>query len=218
MSMFNINKVDMNTQIRGYLENITLGIIGGLLTNVIAASIINNFIKNIVLFKQYKTIVTVIIVLIVPVFANYLFHRFNFNWSRRTLVSVTIVIILLESLFFTVLPSQEINIKQNYTLYPQYSKYFEGVPLRNTSHNKAWILDDSEFRVFKDELHILLKVEWEKEGKIPGLTRRNYQGYIYYQIDLACTLPQDKTEMTTKMISYSFRPGSGILSYNHRIY
>lgn len=47
---------------------------------------------------------------------------------------------------------------------------------------------------------------------MPGLQRK-YRGDIYYKIDLAYTLTQDKTEKTTKIIRYSFRPGSGILSY-----
>lgn len=145
--MLYFNKVDMNKHIRGDLKNIIFSIIAGLLTNFIAASIINNFIKSIVLFKQYQTIVTVIIVLIVPAFVNYLFHRFNLNWSRRTLVSLTVVIILLESVFFTVLPSQEININQSATVYQQYSKYFEGVDLKTTPYNQVWTLDDAQFGI-----------------------------------------------------------------------
>ena len=43
--------------------------------------------------------------------------------------------------------------------------------------------------------------------------RRNYGGYIYYQMDVSDSLLRGRTETTTKIINYSFRPARGVLSY-----
>lgn len=202
----------MNTQLRGYLENITLGIIASLLTNVIAALITNYFQTGAVAIKQYKTISTVIVVLVTPIFFNYLLHKLNINLSQIALVSWISIAMLLEAIFFSVIPTKEININQSVEPYPEYSKYFEGVDLKRTPYNQVWTLDDAKIGIFNNQLHILLKVEWERKEKMKGL-KRNYQGYIYYQIDMDYSLPTGKTKMKTKIISYSFRPGAGILSY-----
>ncbi|NEP42836.1 MAG: hypothetical protein F6K25_12485 [Okeania sp. SIO2G4] len=203
----------MNTQIRGYLENITLGIIAGILTNFITASIVNYFQTGAVAIKQYKTISTVIVVLVTPIFFNYFLQKLNISFSKIALVSWISITMLLEGILFSVIPTKEINInQQDVGLYPKYSKYFEGVDLKRTPYNKVWTLDDAKIGITKDKLHILLKVEWEKREKMKGL-KRNYQGDIYYQMDISDSLLTGQTEMKTKISSYSFRPGAGILSY-----
>ncbi|NEP78756.1 MAG: hypothetical protein F6K39_11620 [Okeania sp. SIO3B3] len=119
---------------------------------------------------------------------------------------------LLEAILFSVIPTKEININQSVEPYPKYSKYFEGIDLKRTPDRQFWILDDAKIGIFSNQLHILLKVEWEKSEKMKGL-KRNYQGHIYDRIDIDYSLPTGKTKMKTKIISYSFRPGAGILSY-----
>lgn len=202
----------MNTQLRGDLENITLGIIAGILTNFITALIVNYFQTGAIAIKQYKTISTVIVVLVTPIIFNYLLQKLNINLSQIALVSWISITMLLEAILFSVIPTKEINIKQFVELYPEYSKYFEGVDLKRTPYNQVWTLDDAKIGTIKNQLHILLKVEWEKKEKMKGL-KRNYQGHIYYQMDISDSLLTGKTEMKTKISSYSFRPGAGILSY-----
>ncbi|NEO55544.1 MAG: hypothetical protein F6K54_22205 [Okeania sp. SIO3B5] len=200
----------MSTQLRGYLENISLGIIAGILTNFITALIVNYFQPGVVAIKQYKTISTAIFILITPIIFNYLLQKLDIDWSKIALVSL-ISIMLLESIFFSAFPTKEININQYVTLYPEYSEYFEGVALKRTDYNKVWT-HDAKIGVLKNQLHILLQVEWKKEEKMKGL-RRNYGGYIYYQMDVSDSSLRGRTETTTKIINYSFRPARGILSY-----
>ncbi|NEP82369.1 MAG: hypothetical protein F6K17_21465 [Okeania sp. SIO3C4] len=118
---------------------------------------------------------------------------------------------LLESILFSAFPTKEININQSVTLYPKYSEYFEGVELKKTKYNQVKT-HDAKIGVLRNQLHILLQVEWKKEEKMKGL-RRNYGRYIYYQMDICDSPFTEETEMTTKIINYSFRPARGILSY-----
>jgi len=207
----------MNTQLRGYLENITLGVIAGILTNFITASIVNYFRTGVVAVKQYQTISTVIVVLVTPIFFNYLLQKLNINLSQIALVSWISITMLLEAILFSVIPTKEINLNQFVVRDSEYSKYFEGKYLKGKPNsndlNKVRVLDSPQIGILSNnQLHILLKVEWEKEEKMKGL-ERNYQGHIYYQMEINDSLVTGKTQMKTKIISYSFRPGAGILSY-----
>ncbi|MDJ0520129.1 MAG: hypothetical protein QNJ74_29040 [Trichodesmium sp. MO_231.B1] len=118
---------------------------------------------------------------------------------------------LLESIFFSAFPTREININQNATPYPEYSEYFEGIELKRTPYNEVKT-HDAKIGILRNQLHILLQVEWEKKEKMKGL-KRNYGGYIYYQMDISDGLLTGRSEMTTKIINYSFRPARGVLFY-----
>ncbi|MGD1699297.1 hypothetical protein [Dapis sp. BLCC M229] len=201
----------MNTQFRGYLENITLGIIAGILTNLITVSIVNYFQPGVVEIKQYKTISTAIFILITPIIFNYVLQKLNINLSKIELVTLISIIMLLESILFSAFPTQEININQNATPYPEYSEYFEGIELKRTPYNEVKT-HDAKIGILRNQLHILLQVEWEKKEKMKGL-KRNYGGYIYYQMDISDSPLTGRTEITTKIINYSFRPARGVLSY-----
>ncbi|NEO67120.1 MAG: hypothetical protein F6J98_44925, partial [Moorea sp. SIO4G2] len=64
------------------------------------------------------------------------------------------------------------------------------------------------------ELHVLLsEVEWSKQEKHLKFLKRNYKGYIKFKIIYKPNPTGNFQIKNTQIIDYSFRPGSGILSF-----
>ncbi|NEO05305.1 hypothetical protein [Moorena sp. SIO3I8] len=133
---------------------------------------------------------------------------------------------LLEAILFSVIPTKEITINSSGINYLS-KDFFKGEKLKNTDYNKVGI-DESKVGFIKssvdlNELHILLKdVKWIKREKTIGL-QRTYRGRISYRIyykinyinnpNQSLKKFQNEITMNSEIISYSFKPGQGILSF-----
>lgn len=214
----------MNNRLRKFyqffLNNVVLAIVVGLLTNAIGAWIAE-LLNDQESLKQYKALSMLVFILFTPIASKYLFKKLNLGLNKIASVSLVILVMVVEASLFSVLPTKTGKLPENFDNYPEIAKVFEikdiGKPnsLKKVSIHKAeatGIIRKSPLK--PNELHLLLSdVEFIKyEKKLRRVIDRNYRGYIQYKINYKPDCSGD-FEMESQIVDYSFRPGSGILSF-----
>ncbi|NEP52066.1 MAG: hypothetical protein F6K65_26020 [Moorea sp. SIO3C2] len=204
-------------------DYIVLRILPLLFINITGAWIIE-LLTNQEWVKQYKALSMLVFILFTIVAIIDLFKKSNLRLNQIGSVSLVILVIVGEAFIFSILPTKTVKLHQNSDNYPEIVKVFEQKHL--TKHNnlktifihKAEVIDKFIKSPGKDdeshELHLLLSdVEWTKEEKYFKFIKRNYKGYIKLKIIYNANKTGYFKIKNTQIIDYSFRPGSGILSF-----
>lgn len=203
-------------------DYIVLRILPFLFINITGAWIIE-LLTNQEWVKQYKALSMLVFILFTIIAIIDLFKKSNLRLNQIGSVSLVILVIVGEAFIFSILPTKTVKLHQNFHNYPEIVKVFEKQHL--TKHNnlkkifihKAEVIDKFIKSPGKDdeshELHVLLsEVEWTKEEKLKFI-KRNYKGYIKFKIIYKANPTGEFKIKKTQIIDYSFRPGSGILSF-----
>ncbi|NEO80133.1 effector-associated domain EAD1-containing protein [Moorena sp. SIO4G3] len=204
-------------------DYIVLRILPLLFINITGAWIIE-LLTNQEWVKQYKALSMLVFILFTIIAIIDLFKKSNLRLNQIGSVSLVILVIVGEAFIFSILPTKTVKLHQNYHNYPEIVKVFEQQHL--TKHNnlkkifihKAEVIDKFIKSPGKDdeshELHVLLSdVEWTKEERYFKFLKRNYKGYIKIKIIYHDNITGDFKIKNTQIIDYSFRPGSGLLSF-----
>ncbi|NEO37556.1 MAG: hypothetical protein F6J90_14960 [Moorea sp. SIOASIH] len=214
----------MNNRLRQFyqffLNNVVLAIVVGLLTNAIGAWIAE-LLNDQESLKQYKALSMLVFILFTPIASKYLFKKLNLGLNKIASVSLVILLMVVEASLFSVLPTKTGKLPENFDNYPEIAKVFEIKNIGNPNSLKKVSIHKAEARgiirkslLQPNELHLLLSdVEFIKyEKNLRRVIDRNYRGYIQYKINYKpdCS---GNFEMESQIVDYSFRPGSGILSF-----
>ncbi|AOY82652.1 MULTISPECIES: effector-associated domain EAD1-containing protein [Moorena] len=193
-----------------------------LFINITGAWIIE-FLSRIEWVKQYKALSMLFFIVFTIIAIIDLFKKSNLRLNQIGSVTLVILVIIGEAFIFSIFPTKLVKSPENFHNYPEIVKVFENQHL--TKHynlkkifiHKAEVIDRFIKNPGKDnelhELHILLNdVEWTKEEKLRFL-KRNYKGYIKVKISYNDNSTGKFKIKKSQIIDYSFRPGSGILSF-----
>lgn len=208
----------MNNRLRQLvLENVALAILVGLLTNAIGAWIAE-FFNDQTSVKQYKALSMLVFMLFTLISSKYLLKKLNLVLNKIGSFFLVLLVVLLEGVFFSVLPTKTANSDTINDSYPELSTLFEEEFIKKTDYNQARIIKAEVGGVIRrsplrpNELHLLFSdIEWNKYENW-RILKRNYRGHIKYEIYYKSN-SSGSFDIESKMIDYSFRPGRGILSF-----
>ncbi|NEO48369.1 MAG: hypothetical protein F6K55_31330 [Moorea sp. SIO4A3] len=201
-----------------FSQNVALGILVGillaLLTNAIGA-----WIAGLLFNDQDKALIMLGFLLFTPIPIIYLVTKINLRLDKISLFILLIIVILAEASIFSIIPTKTAKLDKKLDNYPKIAKLFEIKNIGKPDSLKKISIHKAEVRVIMrksplkpNELHVLLSdVEWIKWEKI-RLIKRNYRGYIQFKISYDAN-PSGEFEMESEIVDYSFRPGSGLLSF-----
>lgn len=171
-----------------------------------------NFFKDAILLHQSKIFLGSILLVSSSIYIVFFkAKKLNTIWLKITLF---LLLIVLESSILTIIPSKEIALNKNTSIFLDNKKIQKDsqYDLVSSPYNKIKANYLSLGELKDTELHILLTGEWTKTeaNKFINLTR-NYQGKMYFITNYDCNKIEPISNLN--FVNYSFKPGSRVLSH-----
>lgn len=203
----------MNTQSRATKKLISTlrdSILGTIISLIITW--ILSFFADAILLHQLKIFLGSILIISSSIYIVFFKAKIlNTIWLK---IIFLFLFMILESTILTVIPSKEVTLNTNASIFLENKKIQQNsqYDLISTPYNKIKANYISLGELRDTELHILLTGEWTKTeaNKFINL-KRNYQGKMYFITNYDC----NKIELVSnlKLVNYSFKPGSRVLSH-----